>query len=149
MKVAYFLTDVSEPGRGNFMVLPGSHLQNTLPRPGRPELGFVEPEGAVPILAPLGTAVVFDRRLWHARGKNTSTLTRKALFVGYTYRWIRPSEDGMRNGIDLSGVSPLRRQLLGHATTDLGYWLPTDEETPLRSWLDERGLLDPAVPSHR
>ena len=55
----------------------------------------------------------------------------------------------LNGGIDLSGVSPLRRQLLGHATTDLGYWLPTDEETPLRSWLDERGLLDPAVPSHR
>ena len=26
LKVAYFLTDVSEPGRGNFYIRPGSHL---------------------------------------------------------------------------------------------------------------------------
>jgi ectoine hydroxylase len=149
VKVAYFLTDVSEPNRGNFMVVPGSHVRNTLPRPERPELGFDEPEGAVSVLTPPGTAVVFDRRLWHARGENTSPFTRKALFVGYTYRWIRPRENGRRNGIDLARLSPLRRQLLGHASSDLGYWLPTAEEVPLRGWLDERGLLDAAQASHR
>jgi hypothetical protein len=35
LKVAHFLTDLSEPGRGNMMVIPGSHLRNTLPRAGR------------------------------------------------------------------------------------------------------------------
>ena len=28
LKVAYFLTDVSEPGRGNFYIRPGSHLSD-------------------------------------------------------------------------------------------------------------------------
>jgi ectoine hydroxylase len=148
-KVAYFLTDLSEADRGNLTVIPGSHLRNTLPRPERPELGFDEPPGAVPVLAPSGSAVVFDRRLWHARGENTSAVTRKALFVGYTYRWIRPRENGRRNGIDPALLSPLRRQLLGHAASELGYWLPGEDEVPLRSWLNERGLLDPALPSHR
>src|SRR5437868_6645207 len=30
LKVAYFLSDTSEPGRGNFWVIPGSHLCDTL-----------------------------------------------------------------------------------------------------------------------
>src|SRR5712691_11203387 len=33
LKVAYFLSDVSEPGRGNFHILPGSHLQDRIDRP--------------------------------------------------------------------------------------------------------------------
>jgi ectoine hydroxylase-related dioxygenase (phytanoyl-CoA dioxygenase family) len=147
--VAFFLSDVSEPDRGGLRVIPGSHLLNTLPRPERPELGFDEPRGAITILAPPGSAVIFDRRLWHARGANTSTVTRKALFVGYTYRWVRPRENGGRTGIDGEGLSPLRRQLLGYASNGLGYWLPGDDEVPLRTWLDERGLLDTVRPSHR
>lgn len=149
VKVAYFLTDVSEPGRGNLTVIPGSHVRNTLARPEDSRLVAEEPAGAKPILAGPGTAVVFDRRLWHARGTNTSALTRKALFVGYTYRWVRPRDNCLRNGLDLASVSPLRRQLLGDAASGLGYWLPTDEEVPLRGWLAERGLLDRTVPSHR
>jgi ectoine hydroxylase len=150
VKVAYFLSDVSEPDRGGLTVIPGSHLRNTLPRPERPELGFDEPDGAIPVLAPAGSAVVFDRRLWHARGTNTSAVTRKALFVGYTYRWIRPREDGRRNGSNLERLSPLRRQLLGHASNGLGYWLPAEQDVPLRAWLDERRLLDTVEqPSHR
>ena len=27
---------------------------------------------------------------WHMRGENRSPMTRKALFYGYTYRWVRP-----------------------------------------------------------
>jgi ectoine hydroxylase len=148
-KVGYFLTDVTTADRGNLAVIPGSHVRNTLPRPERPELGLAEPAGAIPVRAPAGSAVVFDRRLWHARGTNTSAVTRKALFVGYTYRWIRPREDGRRNGIDATSLTPLRRQLLGHASSGLGYWLPDEQEVPLRAWLDERGLLDPVRPSHR
>jgi ectoine hydroxylase-related dioxygenase (phytanoyl-CoA dioxygenase family) len=149
LKVAYFLTDVSAPGCGNLTVVPGSHVRNMLSRTRGPEPGVAAPEGAVPVLAPAGTAVVFDRRLWHARGENTSELTRKALFVGYTYRWIRPRENGLRGAIDLSRLTPLRRQLLGAASNDLGYWIPTTDDVPLRAWLAERGLLDPARPSHR
>ena len=30
LKIGYYLTDVSEPGRGNTLILPGSHLQNEI-----------------------------------------------------------------------------------------------------------------------
>lgn len=77
VKVAYFLTDVSEPGRGNFVLLPGSHRANAIERP--PDDDNALP-GARPLLASAGDAVVFDRRVWHMRSPNRSTLTRKALF---------------------------------------------------------------------
>ena len=35
LKVGYFLTDTSEEGRGNFYVVPGSHLRNEFPGPDR------------------------------------------------------------------------------------------------------------------
>ena len=31
LKAAYFLTDVSEPGRGNFYIIPGSHISDNIP----------------------------------------------------------------------------------------------------------------------
>ena len=83
LKIAYFLTDVPTAEHGALKVLPGSHASDTLPRDQ-------EPPGAVPLLVRAGTAVVLDRRLWHARGENRSQATRIALFYAYTYRWIRP-----------------------------------------------------------
>ena len=137
VKVAYFLTDVSEPDRGNFMVIPGSHVRNTLRRPEPDATEFEEPAGAVPVLAKAGSAVLFDRRLWHARGENRSTETRKAVFLAYTYRWIRPRDDIVAPA-RADALCPVRRQLLGHGPSTTGYWIPADEDVPLRS-LAERG----------
>jgi hypothetical protein len=38
----------------------------------------------------------------------------------------------------LERCDPIRRQLLGDAATQLGYYLPTDEDAPLRAWARER-----------
>ena len=100
LKVAYFLSDTSEPGRGNFWVIPGSHLRDKLERPAD---GIGQPEGAVPVLAKPGTAVFFDRRLWHTASPNWSDVTRKVLFYGYGYRWI--PHQGRHDG-----AGPLARQ---------------------------------------
>lgn len=131
VKIAWFLSDCREPGRGNFRVIPGSHLRNTLPRPT--EGGAPDPEGAVPVLAGPGDAVIFDRRLWHMRSRNLSDVTRRALFTGFTYRWIRPRDD-MHIPPELTeGISPVRAQLLGAGTGAIGHWIPQDEDVPLRS----------------
>jgi ectoine hydroxylase len=129
VKVAFFLSDVSEPGRGNLMVVPGSHRRNVLD--GRDN--GAQPAEALPILAAAGTAVVFDRRLWHARSDNRSQIVRKAIFLGYTYRWIRPRED--LSSLARDGCSPVRRQLLGAAVTEAAHWLPGDDDVPLRAAL--------------
>ena len=127
LKVAYFLTDVSEPGRGNFAVLPGSHRRNEI---GRPADGSNDLPGAVPILAEPGDAVVFDRRLWHMRSDNASDVTRKALFLAYTYRWVGPRDELALPPAMVARMTPVQRQLAGIDTDDpVRLWMP-DREPP-------------------
>jgi ectoine hydroxylase len=131
IKVAYFLSDVSEPDRGNFWIIPGSHLNDTIERPKN---GVGQPEGAIPVTVKPGTAVFFDRRLWHAASPNWSDITRKVLFYGYGYRWIRTKDD-MTVGHLLEKSDPIRRQMLGYTVNCNGYYGPTDDDVPLRTWL--------------
>ena len=133
LKVAYFLSDASEPGRGNFWVVPGSHRADTLVRP--PD-GIGQPDGAVPVLAKPGTAVFFDRRLWHTASPNWSDITRKVLFYGYGYRWIRTKDDMTVQSL-WETSDPIRKQMLGWGVNCNGFYTPTDEDVPLRSWLRE------------
>jgi ectoine hydroxylase-related dioxygenase (phytanoyl-CoA dioxygenase family) len=133
LKVAYFLSDTSEEGRGNFWVVPGSHLDDTLERPAG---GVGQPAGAVPVLAKPGTAVFFDRRLWHTASPNWSDLTRKVLFYGYGYRWIRTKDDMTVQSL-WERSDPIRRQILGAGVNANGYYSPTDADVPLRLWLRE------------
>jgi ectoine hydroxylase-related dioxygenase (phytanoyl-CoA dioxygenase family) len=133
VKVGYFLTDTTEVGRGNFYVIPGSHIQNKLEFPTD---DVSDPAGATPVCVPPGTAVIFDRRIWHSRSPNESDITRKVLFYGYSYRWLRPRDD-MTVGNFMDRCDPIRRQLLGASTSWHGYTSPTDEDVPLRVWLAE------------
>lgn len=133
LKVAYFLSDTSEEGRGNFWILPGSHLSDTLDLPGD-RIG--QPEGAIPVRVKPGTAVFFDRRLWHTASPNRSDVTRKILFYGYGYRWIRTKDDMTVSSLWKSS-SPIRQQLLGYGPSCNGFYSPTDEDVPLRVWLRE------------
>ncbi len=138
LKVAYFLSDTSEPGRGNFWVIPGSHKRDDLERP--PD-GIGQPKGAVPVLAKPGTAVFFDRRLWHTASPNWSDVTRKILFYGYGYRWLRTKDDmTVQNLWDRS--DPIQRQMLGDGTGANGYYSPSDDDVPLRVWLRENSPQD-------
>jgi ectoine hydroxylase len=133
LKVAYFLSDASEPGRGNFWVIPNSHLRDTIERPAD---GIGQPEGTVPVLARPGSAVFFDRRLWHAASPNWSNVTRKVLFYGYGYRWIRTKDDMTVQDL-WPRCDPIRRQILGDGVNCNGHFTPTDADVPLRVWLRE------------
>ncbi|HEX8630088.1 MAG TPA: phytanoyl-CoA dioxygenase family protein [Catenuloplanes sp.] len=153
LKVAYVLSDLSETGRGATKIVPGSHLSNRMARPTGDPAGHPDPEGTIEITANPGDAFIFDRRLWHSRSPNYSDVTRKMLFVGYTYRWIRPLDD---MPIDPTGEwwqnrTPVQRQLCGEATGTVNYWGIgwngyIDEDIPLRKELKARGLLNPEVP---
>ncbi len=143
VKVGYFLSDVSEEGRGNFWVIPGSHLNEHVSVPD----GDGQPEGAIPVLAAPGTAVIFDRRLWHAASPNWSDVTRKVLFYGYGHRWIRP-KDEMTLSDFWADSDPVRKQILGYGTGANGFYSPTDEDVPLRAWLTEHSPAEVGLEVH-
>jgi len=136
LKVAYFLSDLSEPGRGNFWIVPNSHTADEMPLS---KDGIGQPKGAIPVCFKPGTAVFFDRRLWHAASPNWSELTRKVLFYGYGYRWIRRKDDMTIDGL-YEKSDPIRRQLLGDGLNCNGYYTPQDGDVPLKLWMKEQGL---------
>jgi ectoine hydroxylase-related dioxygenase (phytanoyl-CoA dioxygenase family) len=140
LKIGFFLTDMTEPGRGNFWVIPGSHLQDTLEKPLN---GIDDPPGAMPVCVKPGTAVFFDRRLWHAASPNHSqNHTRKVLFYGYGYRWIRTKDDMTIPRELMEASDPIRKQVLGYGTNANGFFSPKDDDVPLRVWLREHRPQD-------
>jgi len=129
VKVGYFLTDLPETGMGNLAVVPGSH------RAGRPDVALGDqPDGATEVIAEAGDAILFDRRLWHAASTNASDRTRIFVTYGYSYRWLRP-KSAMQHTDLFERVDPIRRQLLGWCTSANGYFEPTDDDVPLRTWI--------------
>jgi ectoine hydroxylase len=145
LKVAYYLTDVSQPDRGNTLVVPGSHLFDELDCPAD---GITNPDGAEPVCLKPGSALIIDRRIWHSRSPNLWTQTRKVVWYGYAYRWLRP-KDPMTVSQLLPRLDPVRRQLLGDNPTANGTYDPTDADVPLRGWLREHCPEDAEWSHHR
>ncbi len=104
-----------------------------------------QPVGAVEVIAKAGDAILFDRRLWHAGAANHSGLPRKVLYYGYSYRWLRP-KSAMALDHVFPHVSPIRRQLLGWASSANGRYDPQDEDVPLRAAIAEQFGSDQVAP---
>lgn len=137
VKIGYFLTDLSEPDRGNLRLVPGSHLAAT-PPPKDPETG--DPIGAIQVLTKPGDAVLFEQRTWHAVGPNYSDFARKNIYLGYCYRWMKAIDFVTQPDELLAKATPLQRQLLGAASHELSYYLPGRndfEDVPLRRLWEE------------
>lgn len=124
LKVAVYLTDVETADDGALEVVPRSHLDETSRYPTEEQ-----PDG-VPILGPAGTVAVFDARLWHRRRDNLGTRVRRAMFMGYSYRWLTSRDTPLEDVPAWAGLPQIRRQLLGDKTVDPFYWaageLPLD-----------------------
>ena len=132
LKVSYWLSDVMHRDNGAMRLIPGSHKLDKLPPRCDPES---DPEGAMDLLVKRGTAVLFDRRMWHSRGRNYSNVTRKVLFMGYSYRWLRGLDYNLMPQEVLDKCDPIRRQLLGDGVNIKGWWQPTDADVPLKTWI--------------
>ena len=101
-----------------------------------PQDGQSQPEGAEPLCVPAGSAVIIDRRIWHSRSANQSDRTRKVIWYGYSYRWLKP-KDEMTVAHLYPKLDPIQRQLLGDGNSANGVYDPTDNDVPLRVWLRE------------
>lgn len=115
MNVAWCLDDFTEEN-GATCFVPGSHRLNRMPGPG----DNVE---TVPMLAPAGSIVVFESRVWHRTGFNaTRDQQRAGVFAWYTKPIYRTQENWFLS------LRPEVRQfasddmlvLLGYRTAGLG-----------------------------
>ncbi len=136
LKVSYWLSDVTDRDNGAMRIVPCSHKLDTRP-PNRDDDPDGDPEGAIDLTVKRGTAVLFDRRMWHSRGWNFSDQTRKVLFMGYSYRWLRGLDYNLMPPEILEKCDPIRRQLLGDGVDIKGWWQPTDADVPLKTWIAE------------
>jgi ectoine hydroxylase len=135
VRIAFWLTELNGPGQGAMQVIPGTHRLI-----GRPPLNPVtnQPYGALEIYAKPGDALLFEQRLWHAAAPNITARPRICLFYAYGYRWLRPDDYREIPTDILNRTTPVRKQLLGAAATQLGYYLPTAADIPLRDWISRK-----------
>jgi ectoine hydroxylase-related dioxygenase (phytanoyl-CoA dioxygenase family) len=137
VKCAYYLTDLSENQRGATMVTPGSHLLM-----GPPEIkeGAVDPEGAVePKLNP-GDCLIFENRTFHAGAAHKGAAERKAIMIGYGYRWVKPMDYIVQEREFVERLTPLQRYLVGEAFDSVETFQVHGGRNPLGEWCDEHGI---------
>jgi ectoine hydroxylase len=154
VKLAYWLTDLTETDRGNFTVVPGSHLTNRIDGPPRRDIQWPDPEGATQITAAPGDVVFFDRRLWHTRTDNYSPITRKGMFFAYSHRWgvSRDDNTALFASAAYDTFTPVQKQLLGAPLAAPGEivgdhaWGHYPATTPLYGHLKDTGYLDSSFP---
>lgn len=133
VKAVYWLSDLSQPGRGNLHVVPGSHLRDStdIPEPG------VRATDAVEVCANAGDVLLFDRRIWHSTSSNSSDITRKGMFYAYGFRWLRPKDEMTITAQMMAQNDPIRRQLMGGSRSNHHRYSPGPEDTPVKNWLEQ------------
>ena len=134
MKIAYFLSDCSEPGRGNLYVIPGSHETNSIDFGNGDRKSEVE--GAFRYWYPKAAPCCSIAACGTRPAATTGPARALSWFYGYSYRWFRPRDD-QTAGRFWDGFDPIRHQLFGASTTAKGYTSPTAEDAPLREWICE------------
>ena len=142
LKVGYFLRDRLAEDMGSLMVVPGSHRSQGPPAWVGDDK---DPAGAIQLKAHAGDAVVFHQGTWHAAAPNHANDARILLYYGYGYRVFRPIDYQSFGEEFLTTASPVERQLLGETVNHQGYYLPTVEDTPLKTWYEQHF----GVPSNR
>lgn len=93
---------------GATRVVPGTHTTGRNPDRGAHAQ-------AVPVEAAAGTALIFDGRVWHGTGANTTDARRHGILAYYSVPWLRQQENSTVsvNGEVLAAMSPVLRRLVG------------------------------------
>lgn len=132
VKCAYYLTDLTEPDHGVTMVAPGSHLLTEPP----PCAQDGDPAGAVePSLQP-GDCLIFENRTFHAGGLHLGQTARKAIMMGYGYRWVVPMDYRTQAPALLDKLTPLQRFLVGEPFEDVAEFQVSGGRNPLKEWCE-------------
>lgn len=89
LKVFYYFYDVHEDG-GATMLVPQTHLSDIHPRT-LPDAIKDDMPGRVKAAGKAGTALIFDKRTWHARSVNASSEARRCMTLIYCNFECAPS----------------------------------------------------------
>ena len=135
LKIAYALSDQTLPSSGATWIVPGSNRMIGKP-PVDAETGLLR--GAKLLNVPAGSAFIFEQRTFHSIGHNWSGFPRKTLFVGYAYRWVKPMDYVQMPDQLIARANPVQRQLLGDVSDALSYYIPRDEDVPLKAMMQAR-----------
>ena len=127
IKTGFCISGTQEPEAGELLVVPGSNRLIGSPV-SEPDTGW--PLGFSRILMSPGDAMILDWRTWHAVSRNASNIVRRTLYFTFGYRWLS-AMDYQVMPEELLNLSPVYKQLLGGGT-ELGNYLPTADEIPLR-----------------
>ncbi|MDE2819876.1 MAG: phytanoyl-CoA dioxygenase family protein [Chloroflexota bacterium] len=137
LKCAFYLTDLSEPNSGVTMLAPGSN--QLVEKIDIPE-GAADPENKLePLLNP-GDCVIFEYRTWHAGAPNFTSRTRKAVMIGYCYRWLKPMDFVKQDRSFLEKLTSLEKYLAGEEIDDTLEFQPTGGLNPLNEWCARHGV---------
>lgn len=131
LKIQYFLTDLSEPDSGNFMLVPGSHRR---PFPADGQVPETDLARAVQVLARPGDALIFPWALWHAVAPNKSGRVRKSATIRWGQLFVRPYDYERPPDHLLARWTPRQRRLFGElrAESEPHEYYYTDETDQLR-----------------
>ncbi len=147
-KVGWYVTDHTEPGHATILLVPGSYKWTREQRANWES--WLNPKEIFELRVPAGSAMLWRPTTLHAVTPNLSKSFRKAIYVSYIPRWVRPSCYMEQDPALLARSSPIRRQLLG-AMGDLShplgkdpvsspssqYWFSDDwENVPLKAWAE-------------
>jgi hypothetical protein len=129
LRVGYFLTDQSEAGCGNLVMIPGSH-HSALPLPAA--VGTASMPIAQVICGKPGTALLFHQGVYHCGSANHQPVERYIIHMVYAPPWLVPSDRRGNDPAFLQRTTPLRRALLGEWSRPeepfgLGYACPPFE----------------------
>jgi hypothetical protein len=136
-KIQFFLTDVTLPDSGNFMVVDGSHVrtggtdvESVFVREVNEQLvGGAMPTDAKQIVARAGDAVLFPWCLWHAVAPNLRGTPRKSVILRYGQMWCQPFDLELSEAM-LARLTPRRRRMvgdLGGRTDARAFYKPEDQ----------------------
>ena len=150
IKVGYYLSDLRSRNSGAICLVPGSHRRP--PQELRDMHHRVPDDQYVELNVPPNTALLWRTQVWHCVTPNLSTDVRKVFYVGYHYRWLRPTDYIQQEPALIARSSPIRRQLLGALDPSgdpMGsdpfwepssrYWLIKNwDDVPLKKWAEDR-----------
>ena len=149
-KVGWYVSDHTEPGHSTLLMVPGSYRWTPDQRATWED--WLDPKDIFELRVPAGSALLWRPTILHSVTPNLSKNFRKALYISYGPRWIRPSGHIDQDPELIARSTPIRRQLLGvmgDGSDRLGkdpgsspssqYWFTDEwESVPLKAWAEER-----------